>query len=908
MSSHFSKLLCASASILGLAYGGNAFAQAADQPAASAGSGLEEVVVTARRREEKIQTVPVAITAFSSKDIEEKHIDEIHELIRSVPSLNASLPGSDANAPYSTHTVLRGLQGVEVYFAGVPAAADYSTSNGITHGIGPGSFFDLDHVEVDKGPQGTLFGRNSIGGLIALEPKRPTDDFEGYIKGTLGDYNDRELEGAINVPVVSDKLLVRVAGQLQTRDGYTKDAINGTAYDDRNYYSWRVGVTFRPSDDFENYFLYTGYWQHSDGGSTITKYINTALLNALGPTGKAAIPALLQQEIDGPRLENGRSTPGLGKDYFYGFIDQATWNINDDLAIKNIASANVTKTLATQDSDGTFVPLINIGDPVNPHGWTVNQVQYTEEMRLQGKAVGGKLDWLVGGYLEFVHPLGDTLYETDTLNALAYYHFYNSSRSQAVFGHGTYDLSDYVEGLHFSGGYRYTWDYASVQQRETSTRDAITRNAAGIATNCPALFHDNNCENAVNGNFNAPGWNVSLDEQLTDNLLVYVRAGHAYRPGGFNLTVAPQFQKYQPEKVTDVEIGVKSEFELFGVHGRTNADLFHTDYKSIQVSTPVSFVDGSGVLRVANSLINGGLATIEGGELEATIIPIDGLELSGHYSYVFPQYDTYPGITNSANFPPFIYYTKVQWGLSGTYHLPLDASYGDVSLTLSYSHQGQQYATIAPTDPLRVVPGYDLTDLRVDWNDILGYPVDASAFVNNLFDATYINGTLPLYTLLGFSSVSFGPPRMFGFSLKYRFGEPAAESEAAPAAYVPPPVVAPNAAPKSYLVFFDFNKSDLTPQAVSIVDTAAANAAPAHVTKLEVTGHTDTVGSDAYNMRLSRRRAESVAAELEKKGIPSSEIEIVAKGKRDLLVPTADGVKEPQNRRVQIVYEGGPTS
>jgi outer membrane protein OmpA-like peptidoglycan-associated protein len=107
------------------------------------------------------------------------------------------------------------------------------------------------------------------------------------------------------------------------------------------------------------------------------------------------------------------------------------------------------------------------------------------------------------------------------------------------------------------------------------------------------------------------------------------------------------------------------------------------------------------------------------------------------------------------------------------------------------------------------------------------------------------------------------------------------------------------------MVFFDFNKSDLTSQAVSIVDTAAKNAAMAKVTQLVVTGHTDTVGSDAYNMRLSRRRAESVAAELEKQGIAASEIEIVAKGKHDLLVPTKDGVREPQNRRVQIVYAGG---
>ena len=128
------------------------------------------------------------------------------------------------------------------------------------------------------------------------------------------------------------------------------------------------------------------------------------------------------------------------------------------------------------------------------------------------------------------------------------------------------------------------------------------------------------------------------------------------------------------------------------------------------------------------------------------------------------------------------------------------------------------------------------------------------------------------------------------------------------APYTPPPVQAVAPAPKSYLVFFDFNKSDLTAQAEQIVDQAASNAGPAHVTRLTVTGHTDTVGSDAYNMRLSRRRAESVAARLEKDGIQSSEIEIVAKGKRDLLVPTADGVREPQNRRVQIVYDGGAAS
>jgi outer membrane protein OmpA-like peptidoglycan-associated protein len=181
--------------------------------------------------------------------------------------------------------------------------------------------------------------------------------------------------------------------------------------------------------------------------------------------------------------------------------------------------------------------------------------------------------------------------------------------------------------------------------------------------------------------------------------------------------------------------------------------------------------------------------------------------------------------------------------------------------------------------------------------------------MKNALNDLYVQGAVPIYTQLGFTSLTYGPPRMFGFNLKYRFKAEETE-QAAATTYTPPPVQAPAPAPvaHSYMVFFDFNKSDLTPQAVQIVDQAAGNAGPAHVTQITCTGHTDTVGSDAYNMRLSRRRAESVAAELEARGIPSSEIEIVAKGKHDLLVPTGDGVREPQNRRVQIVYSGGVTS
>jgi outer membrane protein OmpA-like peptidoglycan-associated protein len=324
----------------------------------------------------------------------------------------------------------------------------------------------------------------------------------------------------------------------------------------------------------------------------------------------------------------------------------------------------------------------------------------------------------------------------------------------------------------------------------------------------------------------------------------------------------------------------------------------------------VEVTDSTGATHAASETLNAASAELEGGEFESTFLPFKGVEISPHASYIFAQYDQYPsafGALSSSSKPPFFYLPKWQYAVTGTYHLPVDESWGDIAIALTYSWYGHQYITVTAGEIQNIMPSYENFDLRVDWTDMFGQPIDLAAFVTNLTDNTHITGLQTIYTTLGFTSAAYNAPRMFGFSVKYRFGEDS-EPEAAPAAYVPPPVVAPAPAPRSYLVFFDFNKSDLTPEATTIVDTAAKNAGPAKVTQLTVTGHTDTVGSDAYNMRLSRRRAESVAAELEKDGIPSEEIEIVAKGKRDLLVPTKDGVREPQNRRVQIVYLGGPTS
>ena len=224
------------------------------------------------------------------------------------------------------------------------------------------------------------------------------------------------------------------------------------------------------------------------------------------------------------------------------------------------------------------------------------------------------------------------------------------------------------------------------------------------------------------------------------------------------------------------------------------------------------------------------------------------------------------------------------------------------SVTVEGAHAiGTAGDSRAGSDPKAYVGDEVIVDLGATFTPAAYPDFSLTAECKNCLENDYPVSLLPPNQFLN-------NPGIWDVKLRYKFDAGHQETETAQAAYTPPPVGAPATMPKSYLVFFDFNKSDLTPEAVSIVNQAAKNAAPAKVTQLTVTGHTDTVGSDAYNMRLSRRRAESVAAQLEKDGIPSSEIAIVAKGKRDLLVPTKDGVKEPQNRRVQIVYGDGATS
>jgi iron complex outermembrane receptor protein len=399
---------------------------------------------------------------------------------------------------------------------------------------------------------------------------------------------------------------------------------------------------------------------------------------------------------------------------------------------------------------------------------------------------------------------------------------------------------------------------------------------------------------------------------VTEDLNVYAKYTEGFKSGGFNgeaSSTAEALTPFQPENDDEYEIGIKSRW----LDGRLNLNLagFYDQQSNLQLSVFTATGAAASVVR------NAGSADISGIEFDFQALPVSWLSLTGAVGYLNTAYNTFiDGGVNVANDRAFPYAPQMTASMSADATL-MENDFGKLHLIVDYRHSDAYYeypysfnSSAGYYAGSTKASAQNIFDARLRMTDIEvpDGTVEISMWGKNIFNDKYrING-IDFGPGFGNLTISYyGDPPTFGGDVTYRFGKHE-EAPAETAAYVAPPVVAPAQAPKSYLVFFDFNKSDLTPQAVTIVDQAAHNAGPMKVTKLEVTGHTDTVGSDAYNMRLSRRRAESVAAQLEKDGIPSSEIEIVAKGKRDLLVPTADGVKEPQNRRVQIVYEDGAGS
>jgi iron complex outermembrane receptor protein len=719
---------------------------------------LEEVIVQARRIEENIQTVPVAVTALSGAELEQRSVTSFQDLQFTEPSMtfSQSVNRNDNRITLRGQSTAYGsdFPGVDTLFADVPLAL-----GGVTGGTA--AFFDIQSVQVLKGPQGVAFGRNSTGGSVLIYPSRPGSTFEGYIDGRWGNFGHHEGEGMINIPIVADILMFRAAVHLDRQDGFTRNIITGTDLDDQHADDWRLSLLYEPADWLENYTILAGDTIRTHGSANHLIYFDpNGLLAQLyrpplwnGPTFVAAATQALAL---------GRDAIASNYDGYYHsrqlFLSNTTVaHPGAGLTLKNILGVQRIGAELGADMGGVPMPIIYLGQNSQPG--PVNQT-LSDELQLQGAQLNDQLHWVTGVFVSHQKPYSDgVLTSSISLGGLPISVNPTLQRNDQVvkslapYGQVTLPLGFVSDRLSTTLGARYTKD----------TRDArLYRETGGVCS-----YSDGSCIVDLHGKWTGWNWAATLNDQINESMLLYVAHRHGFKGGAFNPTaVDPALLLVKPEKVSDVELGLKTDWHLGSVQGRTNAAVYYQWYKDIVRST---FVFGNGVAYALN--LNVADATIKGGEIETTIIPFKHLQLSFFYSYTDALYggatDPTYLFTGSKHFPD-VPLNKA--GMTAEYSLSLPGTLGGLTASASANYQSRRAGDQNAISPFAYEGGYTLMNGRVDWRRVADKGLDVGVYVKNLTDKKYLLAGGDFSGSLGFIQALYGEPRTYGVEARYTFG------------------------------------------------------------------------------------------------------------------------------------------
>jgi iron complex outermembrane recepter protein len=697
----------------------------------------------------------------------------------------------------------------------------------------------LQSMQVLEGAQGTLFGRNTTGGAILLSPAKPTDKLEGHIQVGVGNYNLAETEGVLNIPV-NDKVRLRLVGATRDRDGFTHDVVWNKDRDDQHWRTGRIGLWLEPFDGVTNYTM--GYYtqSHSNGSGTIGMAVNDAHLTGLAetpiPYGGTTYPLgalegnynfcgagtgaadcsfynklVAQQKALGPR-QTAHDMDDFTKLYTGGVTNTTDIDLSDQLKLRNIFSWSEIKSYYAEDTSGLDAPLYDTGTTVEsrtaPRDW---YKLFTEELQIQGSALGKKLTYTLGGFYYDQSPAGlnqsyaidDCAYQTPTGCPVGTFQVAVTNRSKALYGQATLDFGAFtsaLDRLRLTAGYRYTWD--TVEGSTASWQYVPEASGARYVTGCSwksGAVTDplSQCSYSATLNSSAPNWTIGLDYRPNRDVMVYAKVTRGYKAGGFNsYAVYVDTRTFGPEYVTDYEAGFKSNYKLAGMPTTLNVNGFYMDYSNIQRAAGDYNVStgGNGAITLNNAS-----AVIKGVEVEWMVRPTHALELGGNYSHLEAYYKSFvfnsnsgvwdctatsinsPKVYTGANMTcrPLQYLSPNILSVYARVTLPVPDRIGQVSLYASYDWTDKQPTAPFSTEtfpdgttnePGVLLPSYGLLNATVEWKNFLGMPLDLSVFGTNIANRTYLISNSGVYQTIGTQAVMYGEPRMFGVRLKYRFG------------------------------------------------------------------------------------------------------------------------------------------
>ncbi len=742
----------------------------------SADAGMQEIVVTARRREESLERVPISITAFGSQQLEDRQIHTEADLQAATPGLTIRQTSSQNQFNYS----IRG-QSVDAFSGSSPGVLPYIDDLQVS-ATTASAFFDLQSVQVLKGPQGTLFGRNATGGAVLYETQKPTDDFGGYISGRLGNFDTQELEGALNLPLISDKVLLRISGLTASSQGYVHNLYDGAWLGGDAKSVGRIALTVKPIDGLVSI---TTYQYGHFGGTNVPSELYSA--NACGSTNNgipllSASACLYNPAFPGwqaflaahPKAYPGGVSAFVGYQNSIGpwnanidapqehdaraeyFVNNTSYDFSANTTLKNIIGFTRSRSAEQTDFDGTNYPIFGEGTPTDPSAEFFRTNQFSDELHLQGKALDSRLDYIVGAYGSFERDESDfPLFAFDVTPVipptLFHYHWRIIDQSQALFTQESYDLGS---GFSLTAGYRQTWETTGIRQLDNS-----------IFSGAPSEQQT----------ASKPSWTLGLQYQINSELMVYTATRGSWRTGGYNGT-APAVDdyasgggnKFKPETTKDVELGMKYAGTVDDMPVRLNVAAYNQWVDDIQ-RTAYLILNGSPLAIT----VNVPTAEITGVEADGEIRPASWLQLGGSVSYADARY-TNSGVSyfnNTLQFGPYADTPRWTGDVYGQVHDTLSGKLGEVSLRADYYIQSTQFfsnleATINPGTQL---PSYKLLNMYVTWDKIAGTGLQASLYGRNLLNEEYYVGGIPQGADLGLNQVQPGRPRMYGLELKYSF-------------------------------------------------------------------------------------------------------------------------------------------
>ncbi len=705
---------------------------AAEAEATPTDGALTDIVVTAQKRSSRVQDTALAVTAVAGTELRAREINSIESLAPSLPNVNFG-----KNVGFA-RIAIRGV-GLDTTVAGQEGRVAYH-ADGIyisRPSAAIATFFDVNRVEVVRGPQGTLYGRNATAGAVNVITNDPEEKFGGYGKLTVGNYGLFQGSGAVTGGLGSG-LSARIAGEATRRNGYGKGLVTGEELDNERSVAVRGKLRYAPGGAFD-VVLSADYFREND---------NAFVYHYIGAGRPAFVP--FGQRLGGRIAANPRDSfgevPQVNFRKFYGFSAIA----NLDLGFGTLTSLTGYRHSFTDydsDADGTDVNVTNFR-------LTERARQFSQELRLAG--TGGGFKWLIGGYYFHEDIFGDVrfsplrqLSNNPTFAQGVDYNGDLTTKAYAAFGQVDYEIIDH---LTVSVGARYSHEKKAIDHR--GVVDTVTPYNPAV----PFVYRLFQTDDV---SFNSFTPRLGIEYRVNRDILLYATYAKGFKSGGFSLNafVPP----LQPEKLTDYEAGIKAEF--LGGRLRSNFAGFYYDYTNLQVQK---------ILGAVAVPINAASATVKGVEAELAARPFEGLELSGNISVLDAKFKDFA--TSDAARPNLgeIDLTGNRLPQAPKYTYNLSAAYtletGPGAFTLRGEAIGTGRVFFSPYNRSEVSQaGYTKYNAFLNFRSMTS-GVTASLFVRNIANKRTVSSAQVSAGFSGFPILgAYDPPRTFGASVGYNF-------------------------------------------------------------------------------------------------------------------------------------------